>query len=328
VKICEWATTCVATIAEYSMTSGTGGELVRLDALGEQYSVNWHARDFNLNPLKTYRIIVMVGNDVLGFADVDVVLNGSQLKNVATHEFIGLISSRTLPIKFRIEVGAIVTTSQPIWCGVAIDFTQDLLPVPWQFYQGFAGAAGVAGVRQERLDADLGQSGTVIATANQAGGQTRVTIEYDAPFGFGPQFNDQQHVVNVFTSSATFAANQKMEDPCNPMSGAPSGAYSACGLQGKVSTENWTGGTYPSYSGNGSNLGVHYFSAISPEVHRVSVTFSDGASVTSIRRVGDGTMILSNYAVLMPGLSAADIRGVAVSAYSGTWLDNVRVSCE
>lgn len=60
-----------------------------------------------LDPAKTYRIRVFVGAAQLGFADVDVVSSGSQLKNVATDEFIGLVQGKTLPIRFRIEHGAV-----------------------------------------------------------------------------------------------------------------------------------------------------------------------------------------------------------------------------
>src|SRR6266571_5310478 len=54
-----------------------------------------------------YRIQVFVGPARLGFADVDPVASVSQLKNVQTGEYIGLVDGRTLPIKFRIESGAL-----------------------------------------------------------------------------------------------------------------------------------------------------------------------------------------------------------------------------
>ena len=79
---------------------------VTLDALGQQYQVNWDTQSPALVLTKDYRIRVLLGTHELGFADVDPVLTGSALKNVNTGEVIGLVDGRTLPIKFRIERGA------------------------------------------------------------------------------------------------------------------------------------------------------------------------------------------------------------------------------
>jgi len=73
----------------------------------QSYQVNWRTDESALDPAKFYRIRVLVGTSLLGFADVDPVSNGSQLKNVQTNEYIGLVDGRTLPIKFRIETGAL-----------------------------------------------------------------------------------------------------------------------------------------------------------------------------------------------------------------------------
>lgn len=104
VEICELVgTTCGTVIAQYTETSGTGGETVQTGT--SSYQVNWHTNQFNLNPAKHYRISVYVGTLRLGFADVDVVSSGNQLKNVDTDEYIALKDGRTLSIKFRIETG-------------------------------------------------------------------------------------------------------------------------------------------------------------------------------------------------------------------------------
>jgi hypothetical protein len=70
------------------------------------YHVNWQTDLDNLHPECTYRIKVDVGQTHLGFADVDVVSSGNQLKNVNTNEFIALVDGRTLPITFFIGVGS------------------------------------------------------------------------------------------------------------------------------------------------------------------------------------------------------------------------------
>ncbi len=71
-----------------------------------QYHVNWHTSDDDLDPTCTYRIAIQGGSRQLGMADVDVVDNGSELKNVDTGEFIALLDDRTLPIKFFIGIGS------------------------------------------------------------------------------------------------------------------------------------------------------------------------------------------------------------------------------
>ena len=110
VEVCEWTGACGPVIASFSTTGGTGASTVRLDQ--GTWLVNWDTKacvtgPCTLDPAKTYRIRVLVAGVQLGFADVDVVSNGSQLKNVQTAEYIGLVNGRTLPVKFRIEVGAI-----------------------------------------------------------------------------------------------------------------------------------------------------------------------------------------------------------------------------
>ena len=79
---------------------------VQVDLAGQQYKVNWNTDPTTVTVGTTYRIIVATSGVELGFADVMPVTNGSQLKNIETGEFIGLVDGRTLPIKFRIEQGA------------------------------------------------------------------------------------------------------------------------------------------------------------------------------------------------------------------------------
>ena len=78
----------------------------QVDVAGQQYKVNWNTDPATVLAGQTYRIIVSTSGVELGFADVMPVSNGSQLKNIDTGEFIGLVDGRTLPIRFRIEQGA------------------------------------------------------------------------------------------------------------------------------------------------------------------------------------------------------------------------------
>jgi len=72
-----------------------------------RYHANWKTALDNLDPACTYRMTVTVGSTTLGFADVDVVDNGRELKNVNTDEFIPLLDDRTLPLTFFIGVGSL-----------------------------------------------------------------------------------------------------------------------------------------------------------------------------------------------------------------------------
>lgn len=106
ITIREWGDSN-SIVAEFTLTSGPGTELIRLNTEDEQYIANWHTNEFALDESKTYRITVSAEGYLLGYADVDVVNNGQDLKDVLTDEFIALKDGRTLPIKFRIEEGAI-----------------------------------------------------------------------------------------------------------------------------------------------------------------------------------------------------------------------------
>src|SRR3989440_9237811 len=94
-------------ITTFTTTMGPGSETVRVDPAGQLYIVNWRTKAFNLNAACTYRIRFLVAGLELGIADVDVVDNGAQLKRVDTDEFVPLLDDRTLPIKARVEFGAV-----------------------------------------------------------------------------------------------------------------------------------------------------------------------------------------------------------------------------
>jgi len=92
----------------FPIVSGSDAlEAVTIATADEQYRLNWHTDGVVLDPARTYRIRVLVAGAELGFADVDVVNSGRELKNVETGEYIALLDGRTLPVKFRIEHGAV-----------------------------------------------------------------------------------------------------------------------------------------------------------------------------------------------------------------------------
>jgi alpha-tubulin suppressor-like RCC1 family protein len=105
VEICE-SPACDAIHASFSMTEGTGSELVRMDEAAEHYKVNWHTDRTGTEVGRTYRVQVSVAGAVLGFADIEMAGNGRDARNTTTDEVIGLVDGRTLPITFRIEEGS------------------------------------------------------------------------------------------------------------------------------------------------------------------------------------------------------------------------------
>ena len=109
VTICELsgASECVAEVASFTMSGSPASETIRVSEDDEHYIVNWNTRASALDASKTYRISVLLGETPLGHADVDVVNSARDLRGVDGSQFVGLVRNQTLPIKFRIEVGAL-----------------------------------------------------------------------------------------------------------------------------------------------------------------------------------------------------------------------------
>ena len=62
VEICELVdNACGPVIANYTTTTGPGGEIVRLSVDDEHYQVNWHTDEFGLSTMKLYRVSVRAG---------------------------------------------------------------------------------------------------------------------------------------------------------------------------------------------------------------------------------------------------------------------------
>lgn len=106
VEICKLgATGCTGPlIATFSAEPRRGSEILRLDAVVEQYLANWDTRS-SLDPIPNYRVTVLAVGRPVGHVDVDVVSNANQVKGVDASQFVPLIAGRTLPIKFRVEEG-------------------------------------------------------------------------------------------------------------------------------------------------------------------------------------------------------------------------------
>jgi surface protein len=106
VEICA-TTACTELHASFHMTEGSGSELLRLNAESTHYIVNWHTDLTGAAADQTYRLRVIAGGTVLGYADIQLASNGKEAKSTTSAEAISLVNGRTLPVKFRIETGIV-----------------------------------------------------------------------------------------------------------------------------------------------------------------------------------------------------------------------------
>jgi hypothetical protein len=109
VDICAWdGTACTAAVAHFttdrsSTTTTHAGNSETVRESEHEYHVNWHTGRFHLKTGRIYRIRVSVCSEEVGFADVDVVGSGRDLKSVNPHDYVRVLDGQTLPIKFRIH---------------------------------------------------------------------------------------------------------------------------------------------------------------------------------------------------------------------------------
>ena len=110
-EICEWSFAgggdCVPSGAAftYTTTSGPNGEVVNVS--DAHYSVNWDTGLPGVAIGKVFRARVFIVDFELGSVDFEIAATGRDVKNINTGENIGLVDGRRLPIRFRIEEGAI-----------------------------------------------------------------------------------------------------------------------------------------------------------------------------------------------------------------------------
>lgn len=116
VEVCALGATATcngAAIATFSTTGAAGSERIRVETADELYVVNWHARAYAIEPSAVYRITVKIANTTLGYIDVSFARGGKH-KNAPGGVDVASWSGGTVPIKFRIEQGALQQT-KPIW---------------------------------------------------------------------------------------------------------------------------------------------------------------------------------------------------------------------
>lgn len=111
VVICAWdGAACGAVVATFTTDPGTtttqAGNSETVRRSDNHFIVDWHTDAFELDPAVTYRVCVKVGDGELGFADVDLAASGRELR-IGAEGYVTILDGRTLPIRFRIEAGAL-----------------------------------------------------------------------------------------------------------------------------------------------------------------------------------------------------------------------------
>lgn len=105
VEICELPA-CTNIVATFTTADG-----LRVETEASLYHAEWHTRPSMLDPTSTYRIRVLLREQnppdfEYGFADVNIRRNASELTDLDPDQFAGVVIGQTLPIRFRIDLGA------------------------------------------------------------------------------------------------------------------------------------------------------------------------------------------------------------------------------
>jgi len=121
VRVCQLSGgACGIIIASFGATQ------IKVDVTTESYSVVWKTKDAGLDASKVYRVEVLVGPQVMGFADVAVLSNGKQVKVLGANQTAAVVDGGALPIRFRLESGAATPPPPPgSWASnVYVTYTQ------------------------------------------------------------------------------------------------------------------------------------------------------------------------------------------------------------
>ena len=102
IRICRVsALPCTAPL----VTFGSGA--IAVSTAAQSYSVDWSTKPANITP-DDYRAEVWIASRKMGFADIRVVLNAKDLKNVPAG-FAGVLKSKSVTLAFRLELGIVAS---------------------------------------------------------------------------------------------------------------------------------------------------------------------------------------------------------------------------
>jgi len=215
VRICDLSDCGNLEIASYSMDTGPGSETVRVVPEDEHYIVNWNTDEFGVTAGPTYRISVSAGGTMLGYADIQLASNGNEVKNITTQETIGLKDGRTLPIKFRIEEGAVFVISSADGGTIEALGGTAMLEVPAGALTGDTGITvqSEPPTGEEIVTVDLGPDGLTFDTP------VTVTLAYDESALGGIDENDL--ALTTFDDGEWVIVNGFVRDPATNTISAP-----------------------------------------------------------------------------------------------------------
>jgi len=161
---------------------------IAVNTAGQSYSVDWSTKPANITP-DDYRAEVWIAGRKMGFADIRVVLNAKDLKNVPAG-FAGVLKSKSLTLAFRLELGivasiAITPLNPAIDSGAtvqlsatAVDFHNQVIPnatVTWA-----SAPASIAAVSSTGLVTGVAP-GAAVVTASSGSAFAADTITVRRP---------------------------------------------------------------------------------------------------------------------------------------------------
>lgn len=98
---------CSSLLARFDRAQQQSGQKLEVSLTGQHYVLGWRARDYVVPENTPFRVVVLVGDIQLGYFDMVKIANS--FRNADTNEVIS--RNGTVPIKFRIEDGALCGTS-------------------------------------------------------------------------------------------------------------------------------------------------------------------------------------------------------------------------
>ena len=176
---------CGATVATFS------GSQIEVQQADQAYRVYWKTQGAGLNPDKTYRIQVIVGGVILGYADARVGNGGSTIRIIDQGKAIKTITTGQLAIRFRIEEKPPVTG--PWTNGEYVTYTQ----AEWGDAQSAAGTLLTAS-----WNAIFGTTPMQVAPLSPSGHALLFTSA-NAVHAFLPQFGPAGNIQGRFTDPLT-----------------------------------------------------------------------------------------------------------------------------
>ena len=161
---------------------------IAVDAAAESYSVVWSTKPANIT-IDDYRAEVWLAGRKMGFADIRVVANARDLRNVPAG-FAGVLKSKTLTLAFRLEIGIVaaveITPRNPaIDSGAAVQLSARALDfhnqvIPNATFTWTSAPASVAAVSSTGSVTGVAP-GVAVVTASSGGAFAADTITVRRP---------------------------------------------------------------------------------------------------------------------------------------------------